>query len=647
MSDGAGPVTPGYEDRPSSGRSLLVRVIVGAVVAGGLLGVWGIAAGATAFSAARELVVARDELSASERSLRDAELTIAREQLTAAVDASSSASSRLNRIHMVPLRVVPVLGPNLRAATTLSDTARDVGSAAAELLDVAAVIVSDDRSQEPGEISLEYLEELGPPLRELVTTLQHSTAEVVELDPQRLIGRITDARGRFLEVVEPNLEQAALAADLIEALPSFLGEDEPRTYLVGAAALSEIRGSGGLLGSWTVMRASEGKMSFEAFVDVDELPVPTGDVASPSDDFERRYARYGGLRTWRNVNISPDFPAVAEVVMRLYEEGGGDPVDGVIVADAVVFERLSERSGGLQVPGVGRLAPQDTLQFVGLDAYAAFDDDDQRKRVLGATATAAFAELFQILEDDDVPATVEMLASIADGGHLLMHVRDGSIQPVFERAGVAGELPHVDGESVGIFVSNFAENKLDYFSERSIDHHIRLADGGVTHATIGTRIVNDAPQEGYPRAVLGPWVEGTAAGENVSLVTVACSRSCTFTTVPDAAGDGGAEQGRPMQDAIVRTRAGETLQLTYETTSRSGWRIVDGQLVVEVDDLIQPTIHGTTLRVRIDVPPGYEVVAAPPGAQVEGDHVVWEDGASGRTRLSFAFSRSPERSAAP
>ena len=631
----------------SGGWSRPVRIVIGLVVVGGLLGVWGIAAGATSLSAARELNVARDELSAAEASLRDAELTIAREELAAAVDASASASIKLNRLYVVPLRVLPLVGPNLRAATTLSHTARDVGSAAGELLDVAAVIVSDDRSQEPGEISLEYLEELAPPLRELVTTLQRSTAEVAELDPQHLIGRIADARGRFLEVVEPNLEQAVLAADLVETMPSFLGEDEARTYLVGAAALSEIRGSGGLLGSWTVMRASEGKMSFEAFVDVDELPVPTADVASPSDDFERRYARYGGLRMWRSANISPDFPAVAEVLMRLYEEGGGDPVDGVIVADAVVFERLSERSGGLQVPGVGRLAPEETLQFVGLDAYAAFDDDEERKLVLGATATAAFAELFQILEDDDVPATVEMLASIADGGHLLMHVRDESIQPVFVRAGVAGELPGVKGESFGLFVSNFAENKLDYFSQRSIDHHIRLADGGVTHATIDARIVNDAPQEGYPRAVLGPWVEGAVAGENISLVSASCSRSCAFTAVPDASNDGGAERGRPMQDAIERTLAGETLQLTYETTSQSGWRIIDGLVVVEVDDLIQPTIGGTTLRVRIDIPPGHEVVEVPPGAQVEDGSVVWENEASGRTRLSFAFARSPERTAAP
>lgn len=67
----------------------------------------------------------------------------------------------------------------------------------------------------------------------------------------------------------------------------------------------------------------------------------------------------------------------------------------------------------------------------------------------------------------------------------------------------------------------------------------------------------------------------------------------------------------------MRTRAGETLHLTYNTTSRSGWRIVDGMMVVEVDDLIQPRIGGPTLRVRIDVPPDPEVVVAPPGARAE------------------------------
>lgn len=183
------------------------------------------------------------------------------------------------------------------------------------------------------------------------------------------------------------------------------------------------------------MAADEGRMSFEEFVDIDDLPEVSRQVRPPTAQFGDRYARLQSLHNWRNVNISPDFPAVAEVLLELYDQAAGAEFDGVIVADTLVFERLSSRAGGIEVAGFGRLAPEDTLRFVGLEAYDAFDTDEERKRVLGATPTATFAELFQILEDDDVPATVQMLADIAAGGHLRLYARDAAVQPELDQVG--------------------------------------------------------------------------------------------------------------------------------------------------------------------------------------------------------------------
>ena len=595
---------------------------------------WGIVASTSALSAARDLEAARTQLRDADRLLRDAELTLARDQLDRAVASASSAADTLDAWHLLPVRVLPFAGPNLQAARTLSVTARDLGRDLSELLDVAAVIVSDDRTQEVGEISLVYLQELGPPTRQLVTTLRRSAVEVSRLDPDRLIGRVMRAREFFLEMVEPNLEQAIVVADLLEVLPVFLGEEQPRHYLVGAAALSELRGSGGLLGSWSMMTASEGRMRFDDFFDVDELPQPRGAVAAPSEAYERRYGRWGATAEWRNVNMTPDFPSAAEVILARWEAGGGAPLDGVIVADTVVFERLSERSGGLDVPGFGRLAPEDTLRFVGLEAYDAFDDDDERKEILGATATTAFAELFQILEDDDVPRTAEMLSAIADGGHLNMYVRDPQVQAVLARAGVAGELPEAEGESAGVFVNNFAENKIDYFAERRLVHRVRLAPGGVTEAEIELQITNHAPREGHRRAVLGPWIDGLEPGDNRSFVTFTCSTGCEVVERSSGSEDGGTERGRPMVDELLTISSGETVERRFETRSQGGWQAVDGRVLVELQHLAQPTLRGSELRIEIELPEGYEVVQLSEGGQRERGMLVWEMTATGQEAFS-------------
>ena len=602
-----------------------------------LFGVWGVAAGITGFRAAQDLEQARADLTGAERLLRDAELSLAREQLDRAVESSARAADRLTAPYVVPLRIVPWLGPNLRAATTLSITARDVGTDTAELLDVAAVIVSDDRTQEPGEISLEYLGELAPPTRALVTTLEGALDEVAALEPDPLLGRIVRGRELFLELVEPNLDQAVVAADLLEVMPAFLGEEEPRTYLVAAAALSELRASSGLMGSWTLMTADEGRMHFEEFVDIDDLPAVAGPVDPPTAEFDERYRSLGSLSNWRNVNLSPDFPAVAQVLLALYEQSGDVDIDGVIVADTVVFERLSARADGIEVPGFGRLAPEDTLRFVGLDAYDAFDTDDERKRVLGATATATFAELFQILEDDNVPATVEMLVDIAQGGHLRLYARDDRVQPVLGRAGVAGELPTDPGESVGVFLNNFAENKLDFFAERAVDHRVRLGEDGSTHAEVEVVLHNGAPTEGHRRGVLGPWVDGVEAGDTRWHVLFTCGIGCELLEEPELDHVGGTERGRTVHDHLTTVRSGAREELRYETRTPDGWREVDGRIEVEVVHLAQPTLRGSALRLVVEVPEGQRVVEHSPDARVEDGEVVWEGEASGPVSLSVVL----------
>lgn len=613
---------------------LLVAAILFIVVA------WGLAAAISGLSAYRNLTDARTHAAAAQDHLRAARLAEARDRVSEAVTAATASSVELHRPWVVPLRWVPGLGANLRVVTTLSDGARDVGVEAAAFLSVAQTIVTDERNQQVGEISLTYLSELAPPARNLADTLARVTSEVEQLDSGWLLGPVAQARDDYLDLVADNLEQVVLASDLLTALPSFLGESEPRTYLVAAAALSEIRGSGGLLGSWTLLTADEGHLRFDGFVDVDDLPQPPGPVEAPSEGFAARYGDRDALRQYRNANLTPDFPSAAQVLLRLWEMGGGQPVDGVIMADPVAFQQLAERTGGLEVPGYGTLAAADTLRFVGLDAYDHFEDAE-RKQALGATATAAFMQMLAVLDDADVPATVEMLWSLAQGGHFRIYTTDPALQPVFETAGVAGELPDTAGESAGVFVNNLGGNKVDWFEERAISHEVELHPDGTTRSTVEVVFDNQAPTDGHRRGVLGPWTELTEAGDALSLVTFTCSTTCEIVEAAAGSQDGGTELGRPMNDTTVLVPAGASRTLRYETITQDAWWVEDGQLIVDVEHLVQPTLHGVDLQVRVKVPDASTVRAAPEEAEASDGHVVVSERASGRVRHRFVFEPDP------
>lgn len=624
-----------------SSSSPAARGPVGVAVLLGLVGLvlaWGVATAVSLLGAAGDLREARADLVAAERSLRDAELRVARGHLDAGVVRATSASDRLARPWVRVLRVVPVAGPNLRAVTALSDTARDAGGAASDLLAAADTIVRDEREQRRGEISLAYLADLRGPLRALADALEVGLAEVEAVDHDRLIGLVADQRDAFLELARPAASQAETGAQLVEAMPAFLGEDRPRRYLVGAMSLSELRATGGLFGSWSVLTTDGGYLDVDEFRPIDDLPDLADDVEPPSASFAQRYGRFGSLRVWRNVNLSPDLPEVAQATLALWEAGGREPLDGVVLVDPVALARLLGRVGPVEVPGITTLEPEDALGFVTLDAYAAFDDDDERKRVLGHVATLAFASMLDLVEDSDVPASVEVLSDLAAGDHVRVHVRDGEVQDAFDRAGVGSVLPDDAGPFTAVAVNNVAGSKVDVFTDRHIEQHVEVtADGEVITDTLVT-FINDAPREGYPRHVLGPWTDTTEAGDNLSEVTVLCGQGCRFTDLPDEAREEGFVHGLPAADLRLHVPAGADRQVRWVTRTPAAW-VDDGDgIELRLRHWLQPTVRPTQLEVRVSLPEGLALRDRPDDAEVDGGTLRWRTSGSGGRELSLRLT---------
>jgi hypothetical protein len=609
--------------------------------AAGLL-VWCAAATVTAGLAYLDLREARIAYQETAVHLAVADLSSAQTTLDVGLEHAQDAASRLHRPQLAALRVVPGVGPNVRTVTALGDAGATVGAAAVELLDVAHEIVHDDREAQHGEVSLAYLADLAGPLRDVADALASSTADVEAVDGDTLLGPVARARDAYLDVAGPATEQAAVAADVGEILPALLGIDGPREYLLLAASLSELRSSGGLTGSWSILRADGGHLHVDEFVDIDELPSLEADVTPPADDLGGALAARGGLRLWRNHNLTAHFPNAGEVALRMWEDLGHHPLDGVIAVDTVVFDRLARRAGGLEVPGVGRLGTDEVLPFVAVEAYAAFDGQDERKRVLGAVASAAFATALDVLEDGDVPATATMLHDLADGGHLRVYTRDEEVQPVLERVGAAGALPAGDGELAGVLIDNAAANKVDAFTTRRLDHRVQLLSGGRTQAIVEVSLRNDAPREGYPRYVLGPWTPDTAAGDNLSLVRIVCGRDCEHLPASEAVRPTDPEQGLPMAELSLLVPAGEERRIQHRTRTDDAWHVDGGEVVVDVAHLVQPTLQPSPLRIRVAIPEGWTPTGLPDGAYVEQHEISWQGETSGLVDLSFRFRPSSE-----
>lgn len=594
-----------------------------AVLAVALLAAWGMASAITLWHGARDLEGARGALTRAEQALRVSHLSAARHELSVGGDAAARGAAALGRPWLAPLRLLPMAGDNIDAARVLATAARDLSVSGGAVLDVASEIVhAKDQGASRGQVPLDHLERLTQPLAALQSTMEDTVARTDDLSCEGLLRPVRRACQRFTEIAEPAVGHVRSAAAMARAAPSMLGRDRPRRYLVFAASYSELRGSMGLLGSWALMTADDGRLDVGPFRETADLPVTEAGVTGPSEDFARRYARYGVLQDWRNANMSPSFPDTARVLLELWDAGGGAPVDGVLVTSPVVVEAMIGELGPLEVPGVTTLTAANARRFIGLDAYAAFDSQQQRKRVLGAVATAGFERMLDVVESSDVMASAEMLQRLVAAGDVQMYVRDDDIQRVLAEVGIAGELPAGDGEFASVVVNNVSGNKLDFFTTRRVHHTVRLLPDGVTASDLEVTFRNDAPTSGHPRYVLGPATALLDAGDNLSLVSLYCGRACAMEGPPVGVREGGREGQLPVWDLALRIPSGAERRVAYRTRTTGGWYRDGGHLVVPVRHVVQPSLHETLLLLRVETPGGWRPVGLPEFAEVSGGAVV-------------------------
>lgn len=135
--------------------------------------------------------------------------------------------------------------------------------------------------------------------------------------------------------------------DLGVNLKSALGTSRDKRYLLVFQNNSELRASGGFLGSYALVDFRDGKIR--------NLEVPGGGSYDTEAGLNFRMAAPEPLwlvnPLWHfwDANWWPDWPTTAENLIWFYEKSGGPSVDGVISVTPTVIERLLEITGPIDL----------------------------------------------------------------------------------------------------------------------------------------------------------------------------------------------------------------------------------------------------------------------------------------------------------
>lgn len=279
------------------------------------------------------------------------------------------------------------------------------------------------------------------------------------------------------------------ASASLRILPSMLGANGQRRYLLVVQNNAEARATGGLIGAYAIVIADHGRLSLSRAGSDDDFTIPRVTVPLPPDA-ARMWQAEGSTQFWYNANLSPHFPDVATIVSGLWTAQTGQRLDGVLSLDPIAMAQLMRPHGIVSLPGGVRVGPDDVADFVMHREYVLFGSarsQAPRKRLLAALAAAVF---HSALSGGRPTTTLSAAVLAAQSGHLLLWSTHNAEQAVLQHGLVGGALPSGNTPYLEVLTQNYGGNKLDYYLRRLVQV-TRIGDGRIR---LAVEVRNDVPQ---------------------------------------------------------------------------------------------------------------------------------------------------------
>jgi hypothetical protein len=561
------------------------------------------------------LEAARD-LSASSQAMRtkltQVDAALANGDVAAAAVAADGARTDLRTaLRVTDRRAVrmaaraPVLSASMVDLQHLLNSAAHVVEAADRAVAVYAKFGPDRPTLlHNSRVDLSVLAQARTEATAFLQDVASARAELLKVRGGPLEPGVDEARAQGLAQLEAVEGRVRPILSFLHIAPSVLGLDRDRTYVVVMTDLARSQPSGGTPEAVATLRVSKGAIALEG--------PPTGVVenlqetritwpALPEDPW-----RPGAAFTeFADASSSPNFPTSGEELLRAAQAMGGGPADGVVSVDPLALRGFLGVTGGMTVPGYGRLTSDNVATQMMRDAYERWPDQNVRWRHNQALLEAVLRSL---LDGRRLLTTAKALGSEASGRHLQIYMRDGRLRQATAAAHLDGALAAAAHDYLAAYTKNEGDNRLDFGQQRRIRQQVELRGDGSAKVT-RTMVVS---YPAAPRAGPGGTPPGGASAPSSSaVVAVYLPPAGIGLTVRvndrPARAIQGQEAGRPFARVGITVRPGAsvTVEIGYRLASAAARTA--GGLRYEIAADPQPMASPTRLTLEVAVPDGMTV----------------------------------------
>lgn len=299
-----------------------------------------------------------------------------------------------------------------------------------------------------------------------------------------------------VESLKTQLVQAQEITGQIEVmtdlLPSLTGEETAKTYLIVFQNNSEIRATGGFIGSYAKVSVADGKI---ADIKVDDVYNPDGQIqetiAPPSP-----LTQYLNVEKWgmRDGNWSPDFSVSSQDLKMLYKKGTGEEVSGIIAVDLYTVEKLLEAFGPIHPLGYEEeITSSNFFERAEYYSEVGFTPGSTGKKDFLGACSEELLDKILASNAKDLKKVVTPLYQAIEEGHILFSFSDELMQQIMVSRNWAGKISETQGDYLWVIDSNVGGNKANYFVSRALDYQANIERDGII--TSGLTITYTHKQE--------------------------------------------------------------------------------------------------------------------------------------------------------
>jgi len=285
-----------------------------------------------------------------------------------------------------------------------------------------------------------------------------------------------------LEEKLPLVEEILIQAkNYSTALLSILGQDNPRQYLLIFQNNSELRASGGFIGTYGLLSLDKGAIKDLLIEGIYNIDGQLREKIIPPQPIQKISTAW----SMHDANWFADFPASAEKVAWFYEKTGGPTVDGVISLTPTVVERLMELTGPLAMPAYDlTLTAENFIELVQYKVEIDYNKElNQPKRIL-ADFAPMFIEALNKLSSSKRKEALSIIFDCLKEKHILIYFKESSLESLVSQEGWSGELLTTDKDYLSVVSSNINGYKTDRVVKETINHQAEIQEDGTIIDTL-------------------------------------------------------------------------------------------------------------------------------------------------------------------